>query len=428
MARREFGSIRRRDNGRWQVRYRDPAGRQQSRMFATRGDAARFLSGIRTDLDRGDWIDPRAGRQTLKDYVDHWLAHRRVRGRPLAPRTRALYRWQLDKHILPTLGDLRLRQLTSAVVREWHRAMSSPTGPGAVTTAKCYRLLHAVCNSAVVDEEIPRNPCAIRGAGQESSPERPVASVPMVLALADAVGDRWRALVLLAAFCSLRIGELAALRKPAINLDQGTVTVMASAGDLPGGVRHVGPPKSTAGRRTVTVPPAILPAIREHLEAYAESAPEGLVFVGPRGGVLREANFNNDVWRPATKQVGVPELHFHDLRHTGNTLAAATGASLRELMVRMGHASTEAALRYQHATRDRDRAIAAALSELVDQAQPACRPTTRSDSDRRRPPVTEACGPDVAQTVDIGKRRPRKGAADLRKRVTAGQEELRFPS
>lgn len=371
MSRRDFGSIRRRDNGRWQARYRDPNGRVHNRMFATRGDAARYLAGIRADLDRGDWFDPSAGQMQLRDYADTWLKTRRVRGRPLAPRTVVQYRWQLDKHLLSTLGDLQLRQLTPAVVRAWHAKVTGPHGPGAVTAAKCYRLLHTICASAVSDQEIARNPCTIPGAGQESSPERPIATIPQVLALATAVGDRWRTLVLLAAFCSLRMGELAALTRRDIDLDAGTVTVRASAADLPGGHRHIGPPKSDAGRRTVTMPEAIIEAVGEHLERFAQPGPDGLVFVGPRGGVLRDANFVNDVWRPATRKFGLEHLHFHDLRHTGNTLAAATGASLRELMVRMGHASPKAALRYQHATRDRDAAIAKALSDLVTQAQQA---------------------------------------------------------
>jgi integrase len=263
-----------------------------------------------------------------------------------------------------------LSQLRRGIGREpLGRRSTRRTGPGAVTAAKCYRLLHTVCASAVSEQEIARNPCTIPGAGQESSPERPTATIAQVLALATAAGERWRALVLIAGFCSLRMGELAALTCRDINTDDGTVSVRASAADLPGGKRHIGPPKSEAGRRTVTIPEAIQDAVTEHLDKYADPGPDGLVFRGPRGGVLREANFINDIWRPATRPYGVEHLHFHDLRHTGNTLAAATGASLRELMVRMGHASPKAALRYQHATRDRDVAIAKALSELVAQAQ-----------------------------------------------------------
>lgn len=428
MGRRDFGSVRQRPSGRWQARYRDPNGRLQTRMFATKGDATRFLAGVRADIDRGEWFDPNAGRQLLSDYAPGWIKTRRVRGRPLAPRTVELYEWLLGKHILPRIGDRQLRQLTPAVIREWHAGMTSPTGPGAVTAAKCYRLLHAILASAVAEEEIARNPCAIPGAGEESSPERPVATVPQVLALAEAVGERWRALVLLAAFCSLRIGEMAALTRHEIDLAEQTVTVRESAADLRGGIRHTGPPKSDAGRRVVTIPAAVVPAIADHLDRFAQPGEGGLVFIGPRGGVLRESNFVNDIWHPATEAVGVPQLHFHDLRHTGNTLAAATGASLRELMVRMGHASPKAALRYQHATRDRDAAIARALSDLVEQAQPA-EPTAPSpDGDRRAPESAVASGPSVARRSSSGRRRSKKRASDQRKRPDDGQQTFNFPS
>jgi integrase len=130
-------------------------------------------------------------------------------------------------------------------------------------------------------------------------------------------------------------------------------------------------PKSEAGRRTVAIPAAIIADLEMHLAEYLESGPEGLVFVGPQGGPLRRGNFGRSIWRPAATATGVPHLHFHDLRHTVNTLAAATGASLRELMSRMGHSSATAALRYQHATADRDAVIAATLSELVDRSRDA---------------------------------------------------------
>lgn len=114
----------------------------------------------------------------------------------------------------------------------------------------------------------------------------------------------------------------------------------------------------------------ILPDLKAHLDEYAAGGPNGLVFCGAKGTVLHRSNFDKAArWHEATASTGVPALHFHDLRHTGNTLAAATGASTKELMVRMGHASARAALIYQHATRERDDAIAQALSDMVEQAR-----------------------------------------------------------
>jgi integrase len=108
----------------------------------------------------------------------------------------------------------------------------------------------------------------------------------------------------------------------------------------------------------------ILLAYRQSRPRFAEPGDSGLVFVGPEGARLRRSNFHR-IWVKACATAGAPDLHFHDLRPTGGTLAAAPGASLKELMARLGHSSTRAALIYQHATRDRDQAIAQALGELT---------------------------------------------------------------
>src|SRR3954465_8096435 len=108
--------------------------------------------------------------------------------------------------------------LKASAVRAWYGKLSSPSGPGQVTAAKCYRLLRAVCTTAVDDNLIARNPCSIRGAGQERSSERPMFTLTQVQALVDAVEDRWRALILLAAWTGLRIGELSALRREHLDL------------------------------------------------------------------------------------------------------------------------------------------------------------------------------------------------------------------
>ena len=144
--------------------------------------------------------------------------------------------------------------------------------------------------------------------------QRPMITIAQLNAIADAVGDRWRCLVEMAAWCGLRFGELAALRKDRIDIRSGTVSVVESAAVLAGGVRYVGPPKSDAGRREVAIPPHILPTVINHLERFSEPAPDGLVFVGPRGGVLSSANFGADVWRPAVASVGLKGFTFHGLR------------------------------------------------------------------------------------------------------------------
>jgi integrase len=119
------------------------------------------------------------------------------------------------------------------------------------------------------------------------------------------------------------------------------------------------------------------------LERFVESDADSLVFVGPKGGRLRRSNFR-DIWIIARDEAGLPGLHLHDLRHTGNTMAAATGASLRELMERMGHSSPRAALIYQHATRERDEAIAAAMGEVFASSKREGTTKSRSGTQRAR--------------------------------------------
>lgn len=138
------------------------------------------------------------------------------------------------------------------------------------------------------------------------------------------------------------------------------------------GALIVGPPKSRAGIRTIVLPEVIIPDVREHLTTYTARDHDALVFTGARGGALRRSNFRRAVkWAEAVQAVGAPDLHFHDLRHTGNTLAASTRPSLRDLMARMGHDSVRAALVHQHKTLDADRAIAAAMSTRIEVSRPA---------------------------------------------------------
>ena len=188
--------------------------------------------------------------------------------------------------------------------------------------------------------------------------------MPTVFAIADVVPPRFRALILLATFADLRWGELAGLRRENLDLDACEVRVVETVAELDAGGLLPETPKSQAGQRTVAFPAELGPELRWHMERFAEKGPRGLVFVGPKGGQLRRSNFR-PIWIKARLSVGLSDLHFHDLRHTGGTLTATTGASIKELMARLGHSSVRAALIYQHATRDRDRAIAQVLGSFV---------------------------------------------------------------
>jgi integrase len=181
---------------------------------------------------------------------------------------------------------------------------------------------------------------------------------------------RFRALVLLATFASLRWGEVIALRRCDLDLDGHSVRVRAAIVERSTGELLLGPPKSKAGRRVVGIPDAIIPALREHLAVFVRDEPGALVFPGAKGGPLRRSNFNKmSAWPYAVASIGAEGLHVHDLRHTGNTFAASSGAGLKDLMARMGHDSERAALIYQHAARGADKRITDAIDSHVQAEQ-----------------------------------------------------------
>jgi integrase len=205
----------------------------------------------------------------------------------LRVRTRELHQGLLNLHILPQLGSAELGKLAPSQVRAWYVRLQGPNGPGASTAAKAYRLLRAMLRTAVADEIITRNPCQIERAGVERAPERPVATVAEVAVLADTITPRLRTLVLIAAWCGLRRGELLGLRREDLDLVRGSVRVERAIHQLSDGTLLVGPPKTDAGRRTVAIPPHILPDVQAHLDAYVASEPGAAVFTGEKGGPLR---------------------------------------------------------------------------------------------------------------------------------------------
>jgi integrase len=235
------------------------------------------------------------------------------------------------------------------------------------------------------DEIVPKNPCRITGADQEKPAERPVLNVAQVFKLADAVPARYRALVLVTTFACLRWGEVTALQRQDIDPESGAVRIRQAFIEHRGTGLVLGPPKSRAGKRTVSLPAAVLPAVRQHLAEYVAGDDSAFVFTGSTGRPIWRGNFNNLAkWPEAVHALNVPGLHFHDLRHSGNTFAAKTGASLRDLMARMGRDSPDAALIYQDATREADQAIADAVSAQVKAEQKKTRKAAKKATSRKR--------------------------------------------
>lgn len=272
-------------------------------------------------------------------------------------------------HLLPTFGERELSSITTGQVRAWRTVCLTRTGEP--TVVKAYQILRAILNTAVDDELIGRNPCRIKGADRYDVPERPVLTVAEVYAVADAIAPRYRPLVLLAAFTGLRFGEMASLRRRDVDTEHAALMVRRSQAEMQTGALFDKAPKSDAGVRPVAFPSELLPEVKRHrrpeptrpLDGFAGAGKDAHVFLGSQGGRLRRSNFRDDWIEARTKAGIVADVHFHDLRHTGNTLAAS-GASLRELMTRLGH-SPPAALIYQHEVSGRDREIADRLGSMI---------------------------------------------------------------
>jgi integrase len=212
-----------------------------------------------------------------------------------------------------------------------------------------------------------QNPCKIEGAGIDKSPERQIATVQEVEAIVDELPERFWLVVLLATYAGLRRSEILGLRRRDFDLVHLVVRVARTVDHgEPGadGGPLVEDPKTAAGKREIHFPASIRENVKVHLDQFVGSAPSDWVFTGERSGEALRPHVFAKAFRKARLAAGRPELTLHDLRHTADTLAAATGATLPELMYRMGHATPHAALRYLHATKDRDKVISEALSDL----------------------------------------------------------------
>lgn len=355
--------------------------RPADKTFATKTDAEVWLTRKEAEILNGDWMNPDAGKMLLADFGKSWIDERPN----LRPKTIRLYKYLFRAHIDPHFAGKTVAEIKEPSIRRWRKKLLD-SGVSEVTTAKAYRLLKAMLNTAVDDGVIKRNPCRIKGAGKEESAERPLLAITEVYALADAIDQRYRAFVLLATFASLRWGELAALRRCDIDLESCTLRVDRQLTEQPGGGGAFGPPKSKAGKRDVAFPDVIKTDLKQHLKQFVPDDADALLFTSPANTPMRHSNFYRRAWLPATRTAGLEGVHFHDLRHAGNHLTAEAGANLRELMERMGHSSTRAALIYLHSTTERQHTIAKNVSKAARAAiRKAKEATVLSGTDVARP-------------------------------------------
>lgn len=365
---RSFGNIRALPSGRYQVRFTDPDGNYITapKTFAARIDAEAWLTDRRREIDAKLWNPASVAKPdkiTFGSYASAWLAGRQVAGRPIKARTREHYQAILDDHLIETFGNRQLASITPRDVREWY---ASTLTDRPTMRSHAYSLLRTILGSAVNDELAETNPCRITGAGRARRVHkiRP-ASVEELAVLTGAMPERLQLMVTLASWCALRFGETVELRRGDIDLSQEVIRIRRAAVRTKGGTFEVTTPKSDAGVRDVAIPPHIIPQIADHLSRFVDAKSDSLLFAAQHGGHLQPSTLMRH-WYKARKAAGRDDLRWHDLRHSGAVLAAATGASLAELMARLGHSTPQAAMRYQHAAQGRDREIAVLLSKIAE--------------------------------------------------------------
>lgn len=326
----------------------------------------------RCDVNGETWKPPKERAQEKKAEVLRLADYGKtvIAQRQLGARTRIEYNNKWSQLIEPKLGKLAVRDLTTVAVRDWFASLDNTK---ATRNGHAYGILSMICNTAVRDGLLDRNPCQIVGASNPKTKKQPKTPTTVELhAIADKLGaderyERFRALVLLAGWCGMRFGEVSELRRKDFNADCSVVTISR-------GVTHrIDPANPDAGRcrigttkngeeRNVTIPPHVRDDVKDHLARFVGSDPEALLFTPARGKChLNDRVFNKDVLKPAAKSVGREDLSAHDLRHFAGTKNAAV-SSLAENMSRLGHKTVSAALRYQHAQDGRDAIVAASLS------------------------------------------------------------------
>jgi integrase len=363
-SRRAFGYIRKMPGGQYHASYLGPDGQRHNAptTFSAKVDAETYLATVQAQIVEKRWKPTPSTSApsvlTLAGYAEPWLADRQLK-----PRTRQLYRSLLDHHILPTLGDKPLASLTAADIRAWHAAQGRATP---TATAHAYALLRTILGSAVDDDLIPSNPARIRGASQTKRLHRiEPATLEQLQTIIDNLPQRYGLMILLASWCALRFGELTELRRGDIDLKNGKINISRGVTWVKGQA-VVGPPKSSAGVRGVAIPPHLLPVVRQHLADHVAWGKDALIFPAAfNGGQMGHGTFFK-TWDKARKVAGRPDLRFHDLRHSGAVWAAQSGATLAELMGRLGHTTPAMAIRYQHIAQDRDAEIARRLSAMVE--------------------------------------------------------------
>ncbi len=346
---------------RYRVEWYTPDGSHRSRTFSTRKAAEAFAHRVELEKAEGVYRDPSAAKVPLAERARAWLEGRH----DLRPSTRAIYDGVLRLHVLPRLGDRPIGSIRPEEVRSFVSGLLE-AGVGRRTAQIARQVLGAILEEAARDGVIPANPVRLAPAPRLEHRELRVPTPEDVERLVDALPERWRPLVMLAAWGGLRWGEVAGLRVGDVDVLGRRVRISRQAVEAKGGleVRDV---KTAAGRRTVALPSFVAEALAQ---AAADRGREEPLFPNSEGGVLGRRARKSRVWRPAVRAARLEGLRFHDLRHFAATVAVAAGAHPRALQARLGHSSSRVTMDvYASVLPGLDEELARRLEEVREEAR-----------------------------------------------------------
>lgn len=320
-----MASVARRPNGKWRARYRDMAGKEHSRHFRRKVDAETWLKQVTASIVRGDYVDPNRSKMTVREMAQTWASTPRW-----AQTTRARNESILKNYVLPKWGTHRLRDVQFEEAQEWVNELAAG-GLSAGTVHKVFWVLSGVLNLAVTAKRLPENPLKDVELPKQTRVRRRYLNAMQVEALAEAA-DEYGDIVLVLAYCGLRIGELAALRVRDVNMLRKRLTVHESVTEVDGKLVWSAPKDEEP--RQVPFPDFLEADIADRCEG---KAPQDVLFTTGRGAVIRVRNMRRDWFDVAATAAGIEGLTPHELRHTAASLSVSSGASVLALQRMLGH-------------------------------------------------------------------------------------------
>ncbi len=357
-----MASIDKRPNGTWRARYRpSPGGPQRTRSFARKIDAQRWLDEATAAQITGQFVDPKAGQQTLREYAEQWRATQVHR-----PTTAAHVETMLRRHVYPTLGDRALSSVLPSNIQGLVKRLSASLAPS--TVGVIHRILAGIFKAAVRDRRIVASPCQGTKLPKVHRPRVEPLSLEAVQALTEAMPDRYRALVILAAGTGLRQGEAFGLTVDRVDFLRRQLTVDRQLVTMPDRAPYLAPPKTQASVRVIPLPQVVIDALAAHLAAWPA---DEFVFTTELGAPIRRTTFSARVWQPAVRDAGLPpSVTFHALRHFYASLLIRHGESVKTVQARLGHASAAETLdTYSHLWPDSDDRTRAAVGSVLLSAE-----------------------------------------------------------